>query len=57
MKYLYFVSLIAAAGYMFTFLPKLRTKREPIAYWGCWAYLGINIIYWVVYAFRFYLFR
>lgn len=37
MKFLYFVALIAAAGYLLAFLPKLRTRREPVAYWGCWA--------------------
>ncbi|MGF6474487.1 hypothetical protein ABIE06_001300 [Pantoea dispersa] len=45
MKLLYFVSLIAAAGYLLAFLPKLRTRREPVAYWGCWAYLGLNAVY------------
>ena len=36
MKFFYFVSLIASALYLLAFLPKLRTRREPIAYWGCW---------------------
>jgi len=57
MKFLYFVSLISSALYILAFLPKLRTRREPVAYWGCWAYLGVNIIYWSVYAFRFYIFH
>lgn len=34
MKFFYFVSLIASALYLLAFLPKLRTRREPIAYWG-----------------------
>ncbi len=33
MKFFYFVSLIASALYLLAFLPKLRTRREPIAYW------------------------
>ncbi|WP_190314939.1 hypothetical protein [Pantoea sp. M_9] len=52
MKFLYFVALIAAAGYLLAFLPKLRTRREPVAYWGCWAWLGLNAVYWSVYAVR-----
>ena len=44
MKFLYFVALIAAAGYLLAFLPKLRTRREPVAYWGCWAWLGLNAV-------------
>ena len=54
MKFFYFVSLIAAAGYLLAFLPKLRTKREPVAYWGCWAYLAANGIYWAIYALHYY---
>lgn len=50
MKFFYFVSLIASALYLLAFLPKLRTRREPIAYWGCWTYLGANAIFWAVYA-------
>lgn len=46
MKYWYFISLIAAAAYLFAFLPKLRTQREPIAYWGCFVYLGASAIWW-----------
>ncbi|WP_167377154.1 hypothetical protein [Pantoea wallisii] len=57
MKILYFVSLIASAGYLLAFLPKLRTRREPVAYWGCWAYLSINAIYWVIFALRYYFMR
>ncbi|MEB5971674.1 hypothetical protein ACWXWB_01730 [Pantoea dispersa] len=57
MKLLYFVSLIAAAGYLLAFLPKLRTRREPVAYWGCWAYLGLNAVYWAIFAFRYYFLR
>jgi len=49
MKFFYFVSLIASALYLLAFLPKLRTRREPIAYWGCWTYLGANAIFWAVY--------
>lgn len=52
MKFLYFVALIAAAGYLLAFLPKLHTRREPVAYWGCWAWLGLNAVYWSVYAVR-----
>ncbi|SFO50369.1 hypothetical protein SAMN05428971_4248 [Candidatus Pantoea varia] len=49
MKFFYFVSLIASTLYLLVFLPKLRTRREPIAYWGCWTYLGANAIFWAVY--------
>ncbi len=49
MKFFYFVSLIASALYLLAFLPKLRTRREPIAYWGCWTYLVANAIFWAVY--------
>lgn len=49
MKFFYFVSLIGSALYLLIFLPKLRTRREPIAYWGSWAYLGANAIFWAVY--------
>jgi len=49
MKFFYFVSLIASALYLLAFLPKLRTRREPIAYWGCWTYLGANAIFWAFY--------
>lgn len=54
MKFFFFVSLIATAGYLLAFLPKLRTKREPVAYWGCWAYLAANAVYWSIYGLRFY---
>lgn len=49
MKFFYFVSLIGSALYLLIFLPKLRTRREPIAYWGSWVYLGANAIFWAVY--------
>jgi hypothetical protein len=54
MKYWYFISLIAAAAYLFAFLPKLRTQREPIAYWGCFVYLGASAIWWALYGLRHY---
>nr|MBA2813933.1 hypothetical protein [Candidatus Pantoea persica] len=53
MKFFFFVSLIAAAGYLMAFLPKLRTKLEPVAYWGCWSYLTANAVHWSIYGLRF----
>lgn len=32
MKFFHFVSLIASALYLLVFLPKLRSRREPIAH-------------------------
>ncbi|WP_312240820.1 hypothetical protein [Pantoea sp.] len=55
MKFFYFVSLIASAGYLLAFLPKLRTQREPVAYWGCWAYLAANAVFWLIYGMRHYM--
>ena len=46
MKIFYFIALIAAALYLFINLPKEKHRREPVAYWGCWAYLIASVIYW-----------
>jgi len=48
MIYIHFVSLIASALYLLVFLPKLRSRREPIAYQGCQTYLDANAILWAV---------
>jgi len=55
MKFLYFLSLIASAHYLLIFLPRLRTRREPITCWGCWIYLGANAISWAVDGVRHYI--
>lgn len=52
--FFYFFSLIAATTYLLTFLSKLITKREPVAYWDCWVYLTLNAIYWIILAIRYY---
>ncbi|ELY3982741.1 hypothetical protein SMY34_000778 [Cronobacter muytjensii] len=54
MKFFYFVSLIAAACYLFAFLPRAKSDREPLAYWGCWIYLGASAIYWAIFGLRHY---
>ena len=55
MKFFYFVSLIAAVCYLFAFLPRAKSDREPIAWWGCWAYVGASALYWAWYGIRHYL--
>ncbi|EKM0363894.1 hypothetical protein ACRXLK_003290 [Cronobacter turicensis] len=52
MKFFYFISLIAAASYLFAFLPRAKSDREPLAYWGCWIYLGASALYWAIYGIR-----
>ncbi|GGD07329.1 MULTISPECIES: hypothetical protein [Franconibacter] len=55
MKFFYFVALIAAVCYLFAFLPRAKTDREPIAWWGCWAYVGASALYWAYYGLDHYL--
>lgn len=52
MKTLYFIALIAAAFYLFINLPKEKSKRDPVAYWGCWAYLAISALFWSFFSLR-----
>ncbi|MGD8106300.1 hypothetical protein ACQE32_06470 [Pantoea sp. FN0302] len=52
MKIFYFIALIASAFYLFVNLPKEKSKREPVAYWGCWAYLVASAIYWSIFSLR-----
>ena len=54
-KFFYFVSLITSALYLPIFLPKLRTRPEPIADWGRWISPGANAIFCAVYVVRHYI--